>query len=65
MVLIDGTIAATWRVERSKDAAVLVVTPFRRLPRAERDPLHEEAGRLLEFVAPGAGHDIRIAPPEA
>jgi hypothetical protein len=64
MVLIDGVIAAMWRVERSKDAAVLIVTPFRRIPRAERRPLLEEAQRLLAFVAPGAGHDVRIAPPE-
>jgi hypothetical protein len=65
MVLIDGTVAATWRVERSDDAAVLVVTPFRKLPRAERGPLLEEAERLLVFVAPDADHDVRIAPPEA
>jgi Winged helix DNA-binding domain len=63
MVLIDGMIAATWRVERSKDAAALVITPFRRLPRAERAPLLAEARLLLGFVAPGADHDVRIAPP--
>jgi hypothetical protein len=65
MVLIDGTIAATWRFERSKGAAALVVTPFRRIPRAERAPLLEEAQRLLGFVAPDADHDVRISPPEA
>jgi hypothetical protein len=65
MVMIDGMIAATWRVKRTKDAAALVVTPFRRLPRAERAPLLEEARLLLGFVAPGADHDVRIAPPEA
>jgi hypothetical protein len=64
MVLIDGTVAATWRVERSKDAAALVVTPFRKIPRAEREPLLDEAQRLLAFVAPAARHDVRIAPPE-
>jgi hypothetical protein len=63
MVLIDGVIAATWRVERTKDAAALVVTPFRRLPRAERAPLLEEARLLLGVVAPGADHDVRILPP--
>jgi hypothetical protein len=67
MVMVDGMIAATWRIERSKDggAASLVIAPFRRLPRGERAPLLEEAARLLAFVAPGADHDVRIAAPEA
>ena len=65
MVLVDGMIAATWRIERSRGSAALVITPFRRLPRGEREPLLEEARGLLGFIAPGADHDVRIAPPEA
>jgi hypothetical protein len=65
MVLIDGKVAATWRVERSKDTALLVVTPFRRISKAERAPLLEEAKRLLAFMVPGAGRDVRIASSEA
>ena len=52
-------------LDTREETAWLAVTPFRRIPRAEREPLLEEASRLLAFVAPGAEHDVRVARPEA
>jgi hypothetical protein len=55
---VDGTVAGTWRVEHD----VLLVEPFARLNRADRDALHEEAERLLAFgPAHARAGGIRIA----
>jgi Winged helix DNA-binding domain len=45
--LVDGQVAGTWRHE----AAEIRLSPFRRLKRAERMALEEEAHRLAEFHA--------------
>ncbi len=31
-ILVDGFVAGTWRVERKRKAATLIITPFARLP---------------------------------
>jgi hypothetical protein len=59
-VLVDGFVAGMWRLARSRDAATLTIELFS--PAAERDPVAEEAGRMLAFCAPGLAHDIRFAP---
>ena len=59
-VLIDGFVAGMWRLARHKNAATLSIELFGR-PR-ERDQLTREAERMLAFCAPGADHDIRLAP---
>jgi Winged helix DNA-binding domain len=56
-VLIDGFVAGMWRLARTKSAATLTVELFG--PAGARDQVAEEAGRLLEFCAPGTAHDIR------
>jgi hypothetical protein len=38
---------------------VLTVRLFAPLP--DEEPVREEAGGLLRFAAPGAGHDLQIA----
>jgi len=43
--LIDGAVAGTWRHERGR----VEVSPLERLPRATRDELEDEAGRLAAF----------------
>ncbi len=59
-VLIDGFVAGMWRVARTKSAATLTVELFG--PAREHDQVAQEAGRMLEFCAPGASHDIRFGP---
>ncbi|MEU6082695.1 winged helix DNA-binding domain-containing protein [Streptomyces sp. NPDC047108] len=62
VVLADGFIRGVWRIERERSgaAAVLVVDPFEPLTRAEHAGVEEEGARLLDFVAPGAAHDVRV-----
>ncbi len=60
-VLVDGFVRATWRVERTKDRAVLTVEPFGPLSAAQRDEIGDEARRLLPGIEPGATHDLRFA----
>ncbi|MFJ8097608.1 winged helix DNA-binding domain-containing protein [Streptomyces griseofuscus] len=55
--LVDGFVAGTWSV---KDG-LLLVSPFRTLPKADRAAVREEAGRLAEFVLPDdSRRDVRI-----
>jgi hypothetical protein len=57
-VLVDGTVAARWRLFETRSDATLRVEPFRRLTREERSDTRGEAARLGEFLAPEA--DVRI-----
>jgi hypothetical protein len=52
--LVDGAVAGTWRVERSRDTATLTLKPFAPLPRGARDELRDEGERLVRFHAPEA-----------
>ena len=61
-VLVDGFLAATWRITRSVRAATLTVEPHGSIPSNIRDEITEEAGHMLTFAAPGADHDIRFMP---
>jgi len=54
-VLVDGFLAARWRVRREKGRATLRVEPFRRLSRGEKVEVAEEGMRLVEFLEPDAG----------
>jgi hypothetical protein len=57
-VLVDGTVAARWRLFEEKSRATLRIEPFRCLTREERAEVREEAGRLATFLAPDA--DVRV-----
>jgi len=60
-LLVDGTVAGTWRIIRSRGAATVAITPFRRLGSATRDAVADEAGRLLAFAAADASsHDVEF-----
>jgi hypothetical protein len=48
--LVDGSVAGSWRAERSGERAILVFTPFERLPSGAERELRDEAGRLIRFV---------------
>ncbi len=54
-VLVDGFASARWRLDDQKDGATLRIEPFRRLTRAERAEVADEAERLLAFLTDGAG----------
>ena len=58
VVLVDGRVAATWTVE----AGTVAVTPLRRLTRAERTAVADEAGPLAAFLADGEAPGVRVAP---
>ena len=57
-VLVDGMVAARWRLIETKGAGQLRVEPFHRLARAQRVEMRSEAVRLAAFLAPGS--DVRI-----
>ena len=62
--LVDGTVAGTWRVERSAARATVVIEPFERLPRGAAGELQMEGKGLAllhEPDAPAVG--VRIARP--
>lgn len=48
--LVDGAVAGTWKIERKKRAAVLVVEPFGPLAKKTVAALEKEGGALLRFV---------------
>jgi hypothetical protein len=59
--LVDGAVGGTWRLQRQRDTAALLLEPFGRLARRDADALTEEGGRLLAFVAgDAAGRDVRL-----
>jgi hypothetical protein len=58
-LLIDGFVQAAWHLEQDRGSATLVVEPLASLP----DPaaVEEEATRLLDLLAPGAGRrEVRL-----
>jgi hypothetical protein len=57
-VLVDGFVAARWRLVEARSGSILRVEPFRRLTREERSETREEAARLAAFLAPEA--DVRV-----
>jgi hypothetical protein len=58
--LVDGFVAGTWKVERKKKVAVLVLEPFAALARKTRLALEEEGEALLRFVEEEAeGRELR------
>jgi hypothetical protein len=53
--LIDGFVRGAWKVEKTRRAATLVIEPFERLSRGDRDALSEEGERLVRFLAEPQG----------
>ena len=53
--LIDGFVRGAWKVEKTRRAATLVIEPFERLSRGDRDALSEEGERLIRFLAEPQG----------
>jgi len=61
-LLVDGFWQADWKITRDRDRAVLDIQPFTPLG-GWQDVIAAAGGRLLEFAAPAAEHDVRFAPP--
>ncbi|QMV20848.1 winged helix DNA-binding domain-containing protein [Streptomyces sp. SCUT-3] len=62
-VLVDGFVRGKWRVERSRTATDVLVTPFGPLTGREREAVVEEGERLAAFAARGGAPagEVRIA----
>lgn len=58
-VLVDGMVAATWRLERTRDSATLHVRTFRPLTPTEHDMVVSEGESLVTFLAPRIG-DVKV-----
>jgi hypothetical protein len=52
--LVDGSVAGSWRAERSGDRATLVYTPFEWLASDAERELRDEAAALVRFIEPAA-----------
>ena len=53
-ILVDGDHSGTWRLDRSREPASLMVSPFGSLSTSDTDELAAEGARLLEFIT-GSG----------
>jgi hypothetical protein len=62
-ILVDGGIAAAWRVRRNGRTAVMTVELGRRLTGAEHADLEEEASRLAAFLDPDRERELVIVEP--
>jgi hypothetical protein len=59
--LIDGFVQGMWKIARERNAASLVIEPFRPLSKKDKAELAKEGASLLRFAAAGcSGHDIRF-----
>jgi len=63
-VLVDGFVRGTWKIDRRKGAANLVVEPFARLSKRDRTALAGEGARLLAVAGGDArALDVRFSSP--
>jgi hypothetical protein len=59
--LVDGTVAASWKIVRARKRVTLAIGPVRRIARTDRAALVEEGLQLLAFTDPEATeHDVRF-----
>jgi hypothetical protein len=49
-VLVDGLVRGTWKTERTRKKATLLIEPFEVLPKKYRDAVAEEGERLVRFI---------------
>lgn len=63
-ILVDGGIAAAWRVRRAGKTASMTVELGRRLTRAERLELEAEASELAAFLDPDRTRELAVVEPD-
>lgn len=64
-VLIDGTVAAIWRIERDGGSATLGIKRVRPIPTTDGRAMAEEGERLLDFWARDSTvRDVRVVDAE-
>jgi hypothetical protein len=49
-VFFDGFVYGTWKTERIRNKATLMIEPFETLPKEHRDAVAEEGERLIRFI---------------
>jgi hypothetical protein len=60
-LLLDGFVAASWKIVRAPGRARLVIEAFKPMRAADREAVGEEGVRLLAFAASDAAdHDIQF-----
>jgi hypothetical protein len=60
-LLVDGFVAATWKIVRLPGRARLVIEAYKPIRKADREAVGEEGMRLLAFAASDASdHDIQF-----
>ena len=64
MILVDGFVAGTWKVEKRRSAASVQIVPFAPLTESDRSALCEEGDRLLAFAGDAGNRDVQIIQPE-
>jgi hypothetical protein len=63
-VLVDGFVRGTWKTERTRGKATLVIEPFELLPKKDRDALFEEGEQLIRLTGEGAeAFEVRFTEP--
>lgn len=61
-ILVDGFVRGAWKIEKTKTAAALVMTPFEKLAKKDQASIREEGERLVRFVEPNArSFEVRFA----
>jgi hypothetical protein len=62
VLLLDGSTAAFWRVERKNNAAVLLIDPFVKIGKPDRVAVEHEGAELVRLLVPDAtDHDVRFS----
>jgi hypothetical protein len=63
-VLLDGFVSGTWKMERTRGKATLLIEPFEPLAKKDRDSLIKEEERLVRFVGKDAkAFEVRYVEP--
>ena len=57
-LLVDGSVAAFWKLERKAGTATVVVEPLVRIKKADRAEIEEEGEALVRFLEPGAKQHV-------
>ncbi|GGX52279.1 winged helix DNA-binding domain-containing protein [Streptomyces fructofermentans] len=59
-LLVDGFVEGVWRLEETRDEAVITIEPFGRLSRGARAEVVAEAERTLAVLGGAPSHDVRF-----